>query len=344
MKVGFIGFGKSVHRYHLPFIDQIASIEVVGYYTRGNSVFEMPYPGSEQLTRFSTVEDLLAADVELIIVCTSAMHYQFAKSALLAGKHVLCEKPLCDTLAQAEELYELASARDLVLCPYQNRRFDSDYRGIFELIESGQVGTVAEIISNSTQDRLVATNVKSTKYNGMVYGHAVHFVDQIVAKYGQPDDLLYNIGNQRDYLFDGTGDVDDYYHILMIYPHIRVNINFNAICLAPPPRWVVYGSEATVEKKGIDRQEYYLKQGIYPDNEQFGIVPDDEQICVYTQHNPVQKHLVPIDTYAQFYIQLEQAINKVGAPPVSAEQAKAVINILQTIVENKKYTKLKEVN
>lgn len=56
MKAGFIGFGKSVHRYHMPFIDVIEDIEVAGYYTRGSKVFDMPYPGTEKLRRFETIE------------------------------------------------------------------------------------------------------------------------------------------------------------------------------------------------------------------------------------------------------------------------------------------------
>lgn len=340
MKVGFIGFGKSVHRYHLPFIAEVEEIEVIGYYTRGQSKFEMPMPGSEQIERFADLDRLLASDADLIIICTPVLHYEFATLALKAGKHVLCEKPLCNTLEQAEELYRLAADAGVLLCPYQNRRFDSDFTAVFDVIESGRVGVVAEIISNHTQDRLVATNQPSQKYNGMVYGHAVHFVDQIVSKYGQPEALIYNSGNQRDYLYGGIGDVDDYYHILMIYPNLRVGVNFNAIALKEPPRWTVYGSEATLEKYGIDRQEVYLKAGRYPGDSEFGMVPADERVAIYTSNRQPELIAPKVDTYAQFYRQLERAITSGSELPVSEHQAKVVINILETIVENKQYQKI----
>lgn len=340
MKVGFIGFGKSVHRYHMPFIAKVPEIEVIGYYTRGSRKFEMPYPGTEAFTRFETIEQLLESEIDLVIICSSAMHYEFSCQALANGKHVLCEKPLCDSLAQAEELYTLAKQNDLILCPYQNRRFDSDFLSVMDVINSGKLGTVAEIISNHTQDRLVPSNAKSTKYNGMVYGHAVHFIDQIVSVYGQPLDVVYDIANQRDYLFRGEGTIDDYYHIQLIYKHLRVGVNFNAIALKEPPRFVVYGSRATLEKYGIDRQEYYLKQGRYAEDPEFGFVPESEYPQIYYPDKSQERVPVKVSDYSRFYKQLLLAVGGKAEVPVSSFEAKVVINIMETIVNKKQYKQL----
>lgn len=341
MKIGFIGFGKSVHRYHMPFVDKVENIEVVGYYTRGNSTFEMPYPGTEHLKRFATVEELLASEADLIVVCTSVLHYEFSKQALESGKHVLCEKPLCNTLEQANELYKIAKQNKLLLSPYQNRRFDTDFVSVFEQIESGKLGQVAEIISNHTQDRFVASNQKSNKYNGMVYGHAVHFLDQIVSKYGQPEDVVYDITNQRDFLYGGTGDIDDYYHIQLIYNNLRVGVNFNAIAVKAPPRFVVYGSTATLEKYGIDCQEYYLKQGRYLDDPEFGFIPKSEYPVIYNRDGRIDTIEVENKDYTQFYQLIQDAVDNKGSMPVSEHEAKVVINIMETMVEGREYKKLK---
>jgi predicted dehydrogenase len=55
-------------------------------------------------------------DVQAVVVATPLpTHHTIVKKALLAGKHVLCEKPLCESVAQAHELIELAQARGRVL-------------------------------------------------------------------------------------------------------------------------------------------------------------------------------------------------------------------------------------
>lgn len=54
-------------------------------------------------------------EVDLIDICLpDSLHYQVAKAALLAGKHVYCEKPLADTAAQARELADIAAAKGLI--------------------------------------------------------------------------------------------------------------------------------------------------------------------------------------------------------------------------------------
>lgn len=59
-----------------------------------------------------TVQD---PDVDLIDICLpDSLHYEVAKAALLAGKHVYCEKPLADTAAQARELADIAKAKGLI--------------------------------------------------------------------------------------------------------------------------------------------------------------------------------------------------------------------------------------
>ncbi len=340
MKIGFIGFGKSVHRYHMPFIAATPEIEVVGYYARGRTKFEMPYPGTEEFKRFETVEQLLASEVDLIIVCTSAMHYEFSKQALEAGKHVLCEKPLCDTLAQTEELYSIANSKGLKLSPYQNRRFDHDFVEVFDAVDQGLIGSVAEIISNHTQDRFVPSNQVGTKYNGMVYGHAVHFIDQIVSRYGEPDNVIYDITNQRDKLFGGTGTIDDYYHLQLVFGNLRVGINFNAMAAKEPARFTIYGTNGTIEKYGIDSQELYLKQGRYLDDPEFGVDPEGYQTKIYHLDKTSSIHQVEHKFYNQFYDLIVDAIDHGQPMPVSEFEAKVVVNIMETIVDGRNYQKI----
>lgn len=83
-----------------------------------------------------SLEDVLAdSEIELVIVGTpNATHYEFAKRSLEAGKHVLVEKPISATVAEARELGELAKSKGLVLYAYQNRRWDSDFLALKRLL------------------------------------------------------------------------------------------------------------------------------------------------------------------------------------------------------------------
>lgn len=77
-------------------------------------------------------------DIELVTICAPAhTHYDLAKKAILAGKSVIVEKPFCDTVAHAKELFALAQERGVLVQPYQNRRFDGDYLTVKQVIEQG---------------------------------------------------------------------------------------------------------------------------------------------------------------------------------------------------------------
>jgi predicted dehydrogenase len=80
-------------------------------------------------------------DIELIAVCTPVFtHYELAKAALNAGKHVLIEKPMTSTSAQGEELLELADKKDLKIFVDHTFLFTGAVRKIKEVIENGEVG------------------------------------------------------------------------------------------------------------------------------------------------------------------------------------------------------------
>src|SRR5437764_1494372 len=84
------------------------------------------------------VEALLARpDIDSIYIATPPfLHYPQARQALLAGKHVICEKPLAMTLEQADEMISLAQKKELVLVANLMQRYNPLFDRIRRLIES----------------------------------------------------------------------------------------------------------------------------------------------------------------------------------------------------------------
>ena len=72
-------------------------------------------------------------------------HAALARQLLLAGKHVVVEKPFCLTTAEADELVRLAEERDLTLTVYQNRRWDPDFQAIQQVVRAGTIGEVFHV-------------------------------------------------------------------------------------------------------------------------------------------------------------------------------------------------------
>jgi len=82
-------------------------------------------------------------DIDAVSICASSnVHAEVSIAAAQAGKHILVEKPMAQTLAQCDEMIEAAYANDVVLAVVFQNRFHRDNLRIKALIESGQMGEI----------------------------------------------------------------------------------------------------------------------------------------------------------------------------------------------------------
>jgi predicted dehydrogenase len=115
------------------------------------------------IERPCTFDQLLAMeDVSCVHICTpNFLHYSQSKAALLAGKHVVCEKPLAKDLHEAEELVKIATESGLVNAVHFNLRYYPLVRQMKTMREKGVLGEVYSVIGSYLQDWLFY----STDYN-----------------------------------------------------------------------------------------------------------------------------------------------------------------------------------
>ncbi len=341
LKLGFIGFGKSANRYHLPFIDQ-DKYELVGYYKPTDREFAMLYPKAGALKRFESIEELLESKVDLIVVTSPAKyHFEHAKMAIKAKKHVLIEKPACNTAKEYQMLVTLAKENGVKIQVYQNRRFDSDFVGFKNILQTKSLGKIMEIESNHTQYRTDNVNGTGSVYDGFVFGHAVHFIDQIVSVFGRPDQVISDVANQRNYYIGNNRKwreddaVDDYYDFKLIYQNMRVRVRFSQLIFNHPPRFIINGTKGGYTSFGIDRQEEFLKQGIFPYDPEFKPKLDPADIVDGTKKYKID---IPETSYANFYNALFSYLVKGDKPVVSHQEVITVLDILNAAVLEKKNT------
>jgi predicted dehydrogenase len=95
-------------------------------------------------------------DVDAVHICTpNVLHYPMAKAALEGGKHVVCEKPLTMTSAEARELEALAERSGLAHCVNHNLRFYPVVQQIRGMIAAGELGEILIVNGTYFQDWLL---------------------------------------------------------------------------------------------------------------------------------------------------------------------------------------------
>jgi predicted dehydrogenase len=129
--------------------------------------------------------------VDLVVIATpNESHYPLALAALLAGKHVVVDKPCTVTLTQTEHLLQVARQQGRVLTVFQNRRLDSDFLALQQVLASGVLGRVVEVNAHFDRYRPVVPKrwrEQDQPGAGLWVDLGAHLVDQALQLWGVPD-------------------------------------------------------------------------------------------------------------------------------------------------------------
>ena len=209
-------------------------------------------------------------DIDLVVVSSpNGTHFDYARRALLAGKHVLVEKPMAGTAAEAQILIDFAERQSKVLSVYQNRRFDGDFQTVQKVINSGILG---DIIGCELRFDRWAPNPNPKKWKeiaslgtGVLYDLGAHILDQALVLFGVPKSYTGHTMIQRE-----NTTIDDAFELRLDYGKMNVNLRASLLVREPTPRYRINGTRGSFVKYGIDPQEDQLKAGMTPDMKGFG--------------------------------------------------------------------------
>jgi predicted dehydrogenase len=148
--LGFIGPA------HIEALRRLPDVEVIGLTDISAEVAKSRAEALGIAKGYASLDELLQdEEVDCVHICTpNFLHYEQSKKALLAGKHVVCEKPLATDIAQAEELVELAAQLGLVNAVHFNLRYYPLIRQMRTMREKGELGDVYSVQGSYLQDWL----------------------------------------------------------------------------------------------------------------------------------------------------------------------------------------------
>jgi predicted dehydrogenase len=142
LRVGFIGAGDVVTRFHLPGWHRLPGIEYV-------AVADVNTDRAAEVARghgigqvFADYHDLLdRRDIDVVDICVpNRLHALATLASLQSGKHVLCEKPLATTPDEVREVIAAARSAGRLLCAMQNHRFRGISQAVREWVAAGHLG------------------------------------------------------------------------------------------------------------------------------------------------------------------------------------------------------------
>ncbi|KAG0368019.1 hypothetical protein BGZ54_002829 [Gamsiella multidivaricata] len=316
INVGVIGFGMSAQVFHAPVISS-------------NKAFN------------------LDPAIDLIVITTpNTLHYDLARQALEAGKHVVVEKPFTITFEEGISLAKLAKQHSRVLSVFHNRRWDADFLTVQKLVQS-QKSTLGRIVSfESRFDRFRNFSKngwretgKAEDGSGVLYDLCSHLLDQALVLFGEPEYVTAHVSNQRQ-LEDSQ--VDDQFLVHLDYKDgLRCTLGAGMLARIPTPRFRLTGMNGSYVKYGLDVQENQLKDGLTPKDGAYGLEKEENwgEIDSLMDIDGVKLHVKgKIDSelgqYGAYYENVCQAIRGNAPLAVTAEQAAWVIHGIQLAIKS----------
>ena len=341
VRTALCSFGMSGWVFHAPFIAINPGFELYAVWERTKNLSQTKYPGVKIVR---SLEEMLSdPSIELVVVNTpNATHYEYTKKVLQAGKHVIVEKPFTITIAEGEELIQLAKERNRIITVYQNRRFDSDYRTVKKIVDEGWLGQIveAEIHYDRYKEEIGPKLHKETPGpgTGLLYDLGSHLLDQAIQFFGMPESVFADIAIMRK-----VSKVDDYMELLLFYPGLRVRVKSSYVVREALPSYVFHGTKGSFIKARTDVQEVMLQASVVPGGPEWGVEPDSEKGLLHTEKDgKIIREYIPSlkGNYGDYYDQLYKAIRENAPVPVTAEQGLNIIRIIEAAYESNRDKKV----
>jgi predicted dehydrogenase len=142
-------------RVHLEALRRVEFVDVAAI--SGRNPHAADSLGQQFNVPYADLREILAdANIDALHICTpNAQHSSIAKDALVAGKHVLCEKPLATNVAEAKELLALANQKRLRHCVCHNLRYYPMVQQMRDMCEQGGLGEIFIVQGTYSQDWLL---------------------------------------------------------------------------------------------------------------------------------------------------------------------------------------------
>lgn len=333
IRVGVIGLGRSGWEIHCSFLSKAKQFQLAAVCDQ--SPERLKQAGELFNTKtYSSAQELISdSDIELVVVSApSHLHKSLALAVLAAGKHVIVEKPMSTTLADADEMLDAAEKSGRVLTVFHNRRWDRDYLMIKKFFQEGRFGSLFSIDSRvmtfgpewstyGVKEYDPQWRTKAAYGGGFLADWGPHLVDQCLDLSCEwPKSVSCEL---RSHLW--ATEVEDSFTLRLSFPSgLLATIEGSNNTRIPLPRWFVVGEKGTLISKG--------EWGKWTEMRFKGLVDDKEaefEPKPASEGDGLESFGVDTELTARFYTDLHEALMKGREPVIKAKFARNVMAVLE---------------
>jgi scyllo-inositol 2-dehydrogenase (NADP+) len=262
INAGVVGYGYAGRSFHAYLIGLAEGLNLAAISTRNPERLRLAAQDYPQARLYPNIDDLLADEtVQLVVIATPHdTHRDLAIKAMEAGKHVVTDKIMGMTAAEADDMIQVSRRNEVMLSIFHNRRWDWDYLTVKKVITDGLLGEpyyYAAAIMVYRQPRGWRSNQAAS--GGILFDWPAHFVDQALQLLPAEVESVYCTIKQRD---TWNIDIGNYAKLLLNFSNGALyEIEISNLAGVGKPRWYVLGERGGLIKYGLDPQEIPMVAG-----------------------------------------------------------------------------------
>ena len=242
-RIGIIGLG-GMGTWHLNALLTMDELELAGIWDIRE--VRRDYAKSRDVFVYDSLEAMLSDEtVDLVLIATpNDLHRPLAIQAMEAGKNVICEKPITMSSEDLDAMISVSQKTGRFLTVHQNRRWDSDFLVVKEILKEGNLGPVFRIESRVEGAHGIPGDwrQKPEKGGGMILDWGVHLLDQALLLF--PDEKVETVYATITNITNT--EVDDGFTTDLGFSNgVHIMVEVGTSNFITMPRWLVLGRDGT---------------------------------------------------------------------------------------------------
>ncbi|MFH1009223.1 MAG: Gfo/Idh/MocA family oxidoreductase [Candidatus Latescibacterota bacterium] len=249
-----IGYGPAFNmgKAHCGWINDTEGLEIVAVCDLDPARMVAAAADFPGIATYTDVAKMLQDDgIDLVTVVTPHnTHAPLAIQCLKAGKHVILEKPMCITGAEATEMIHAAKESGVMLSVFHNRRHDGDYAAIKEVVDKGLIGDVFQVETGGGGYGKPGNWWRSDKRisGGAFYDWGAHFVDWVLNLV--PGKVVGVTGFFHNLVWHEVTNEDHVHAVIRFDSGAVADVQLSQIARIGRPRWRILGTKGAILDTG----------------------------------------------------------------------------------------------
>jgi len=338
--VVLLGYGLAGRVFHGPLIETTPGLLLDAIVTTDPERQRQAAEAYPSAVIYDSPEQAWASGHDLAVVATpNITHVPYANAALSSGLNLVLDKPIAPNAAAAQELAVLAADRGLLLVPFQNRRWDSDFLTACAIARDGDIGTVHRFESRIERMRVVPKpgwrgSADPADLGGMLYDLGAHIIDQALLLMGPVETVFASVRTVRD----GGGSDDD---VTIVLGHTSGAVSLlvaSQIGAFDGPRFTLFGTRGGLRIPVADSQEAALVSGTLPGEGSWGVEPagTEATLIVCDESSAQTVSALPLENgdWPAFYTGVAAALRGEADAPVLVADVIADLRVMDAARES----------